>query len=159
MKLFIDMSPSELPKRPIMRRLAVGVMLVVSVCAAAAQNLIQAVTGQYRGGLEVLTIKAQDVISVDPVGFSTQTPARIAFDFVGFGSSVDRGAIPLDFKNAKSATVIQANGRTRVVINLQHAAPYMIARSGSSFEIQLADVGMEPPAKSVETVSSSVTSD
>jgi type IV pilus assembly protein PilQ len=153
MKLFIDMSRSELPKRPIMRRLAVGVMLVVSVCAAAAQNVIQAVTGQYKGGLEVLTIKAQDVITVDPVGFATQSPARIAFDFVGFGSSVERGAIPLGLKNAKSASVIQANDRTRVVVNLQHAAPYMIARSGSTFEIQLADVGASTPTKPAETAS------
>jgi type IV pilus assembly protein PilQ len=90
---------------------------------------------------------------VDPVGFATQSPARIAFDFVGFGSSVERGAIPLGLKNAKSASVIQANGRTRVVVNLQHAAPYMIARTGSTFEIQLADVVASTPTKPAETAS------
>jgi hypothetical protein len=36
---------------------------------ASAENVIKAVSGQYKGGLEVLTIHAQDVIDVDPVSF------------------------------------------------------------------------------------------
>lgn len=110
---------------------------------ASAQNVIKAVTGQYKGGLEVLTIQAQDTIDVDPASFSTQTPARIAFDFPGYDSSAERSAVQLGLKNARSATIIQANGRTRVVVNLQQAAPYMISRHGNVLEVQLADVGVE----------------
>ena len=113
----------------------------------SAENVIKAVSGQYRGGLEVLTIHANDLIEVDPVSFSTQTPPRIAFDFVGYNSAVERSAIPLGLRNAKSAVVIQANGRTRVILNLQSAAPYMIVRSGTSFEVQLADVASEAAGK------------
>jgi type IV pilus assembly protein PilQ len=113
----------------------------------SAENVIKAVTAQYKGGLEVLTIHAQDLIEVDPVSFSTQTPPRIAFDFVGYNSAVERSAIPLGLRNAKSAVVIQANGRTRVIVNLQNAAPYMIVRSGTSFEIQLADGVLGAPSK------------
>lgn len=109
--------------------------------AALAENMIKSVSGQYKGGLEVLTIHAQDIIDVDPVSFSTQSPPRIAFDFVGYSSVLERSSIPLNLRNAKSAMVIQANGRTRVILNLQNAAPFMITRSGSSFEVQLADVG------------------
>ena len=114
--------------------------MIFFVGIAAAENVIKAVSGQYKGGMEVLTIHAQDVIDVDPVSFSTQSPPRIAFDFVGYNSVVERSAIQLGLRNAKSAMVIQANGRTRVIVNLENAAPYMIARTGTSFEVQLADV-------------------
>ena len=127
---------------------ALGMAGVIFWCGmVSAENVIKAVSGQYKGGLEVLTIHAQDLIEVDPVSFSTQTPPRIAFDFVGYNSAVERSAIPLGLRNAKSAVVIQANGRTRVILNLQSAAPYMIVRSGTSFEVQLADVASEAPSK------------
>jgi type IV pilus assembly protein PilQ len=124
------------------RRMRVLSLISMIFCAglASAENVIKAVSGQYKGGMEVLTIHAQDVIDVDPVSFSTQSPPRIAFDFVGYNSAVERSAIQLGLRNAKSAMVIQANGRTRVIVNLQNAAPYMIARTGTSFEVQLADV-------------------
>jgi hypothetical protein len=64
----------------------------------SAENVIKAVSAQYKGGLEVLTIHAQDLIEVDPVSFSTQTPPRIAFDFVGYNSAVERSAIPLGLR-------------------------------------------------------------
>jgi type IV pilus assembly protein PilQ len=126
----------------VMRRMRVLGLIGMMFCVgfASAENVIKAVSGQYKGGVEVLTIHAQDVIDVDPVSFSTQSPPRIAFDFVGYNSAVERSAIQLGLRNAKSAVVIQANGRTRVIVNLQNAAPYMIARTGTSFEVQLADV-------------------
>lgn len=120
-------------------RLLGTVCLLGGIHSAWAENVLRSVTGQYKGGLEVLTIQAQDVIEVDPVSFSTQTPPRIAFDFVDFTSTLERGAIPLGLRNAKSATVIQANGRTRVIVNLQNATPFMMTRSGTSVEVQLAD--------------------
>lgn len=128
----------------------VGVMFLSGF--ASAENVIKAVSGQYKGGMEVLTIHAQDMIDVDPVSFSTQSPPRIAFDFVGYESAVERGAIQLGLRNAKSAVVIQANGRTRVILNLQNAAPYMIARTGTSFEVQLADVGTDAANKQTSVV-------
>jgi type IV pilus assembly protein PilQ len=116
------------------------ISMIFFVGIASAENVIKAVSGQYKGGMEVLTIHAQDVIDVDPVSFSTQSPPRIAFDFVGYGSAVERSAIQLGLRNAKSAVVVHANGRTRVILNLQNTAPYMISRTGTSFEVQLADV-------------------
>lgn len=126
----------------------IGAMaLVVSTSGAFAENVIKAISGQYKGGLEVLTIHAKDVIEVDPTSFSTQTPPRIAFDFVGYGSSLDRTPIQLGLRNTKSAVVIQGNGRTRVILNLQSTAPYMITRLGTSFEVQLADAGVDVSSK------------
>jgi type IV pilus assembly protein PilQ len=118
--------------------------------------VIKAVSGQYKGGMEVLTIHAQDVIDVDPVSFSTQSPPRIAFDFVGYGSAVERSAIQLGLRNAKSAVVVQANGRTRVIVNLQNTAPYMISRTGTSFEVQLADVVTDAGGKQAAVACNSV---
>lgn len=120
-------------------RLLGTVCLLGGIHSAWAENVLRSVTGQYKGGLEVLTIQAQDVIEVDPVSFSTQTPPRIAFDFVDYTSTLERGVIPLGLRNAKSATVIQAGGRTRVIVNLQNATPFMMTRSGTSVEVQMAD--------------------
>lgn len=117
------------------------VLLLGSFDFAFAENIIKSVEGQYKGGREVLIVRAHDVIEVNPISFSTQSPPRIAFDFVGFSSSLGRGAVQLNLRNAKSAMVIQAGDRTRVVFNLQNPAPFMVTRSGDVIEIQLADVG------------------
>lgn len=104
---------------------------------AAAQNSIQAVSGSVQGGSEVIRIDLAEPLAVVPTGFSIQTPARIALDFQGVSNSMGRSAVELGLGNLRSANVVQAGDRTRVVLNLKAPAAYKAEIQGRSLLIIL----------------------
>ena len=104
-------------------------LLLCSVLAQA-QNAIQSITGGLQGGIEVLRIETTEPMAVVPTGFTIQAPARIALDFPGVVNNIGRGAIEINQGNLRSANVVQAGDRTRVVINLKQAAAYQARTEG-----------------------------
>ncbi|QJP93420.1 MULTISPECIES: type IV pilus secretin PilQ [Pseudomonas] len=59
-----------------------------------------------------------------PKGYTTDSPARIALDLPGVASQLATKTRDLGSGNARSATVVEANDRTRLIINLTQLAPY-----------------------------------
>ena len=98
---------------------------------AQAQNAIQSVTGGLQGGVEVLRIETTEPLAAVPTGFTVQAPARIALDFPGVVNNVGRSAVEINQGNLRSANVVQAGDRTRVVINLKQAASYQARTEGN----------------------------
>ena len=114
------------------------VMLACTVpLVAHSQNSIQAVSGSVQGGLEVIRIEMAEPLTAVPAGFSIQSPARIALDFQGVSNSVGRTAIEINLGNMRSANVIQAGERTRVVLNLKTSTAYKAEIQGKSLLIVL----------------------
>ena len=126
-------------------------MLPLSAKAQPA-NTIQAVTGSVQGGTEVIRIDLAEPLTAIPTGFSIQTPARIALDFPGIGNSMGRNAVDMNLGNLRSANVIQAGERTRVVLNLKSSTAYKAEIQGKSLFITLdpvvaaAPTAIAPPA-------------
>lgn len=123
----------------VFRYAALGVVMVVSVMPlmATAQNSIQAVSGSVQGSTEVIRIDLAEPLAAVPTGFSIQTPARIALDFQGVSNSMGRSAVDLNLGNLRSANVVQAGDRTRVVLNLKSPAAYKTEIQGKSLLIIL----------------------
>jgi type IV pilus assembly protein PilQ len=111
-------------------------LVVGSVCAQA-QNAIQSLTGGAQGGTEVVRIETSQPLAAVPTGFTIQSPARIALDFPGVVNGIGRSAIEINQGNLRSANVVQAGDRTRVVINLKQAASYQARTEGNSLLIVL----------------------
>jgi len=107
-----------------------------SVCAYA-QNAIQSLTGGAQGGSEVVRIEMAQPLAAVPSGFTIQSPARIALDFPGVVNGIGRNSIDINQGNLRSANVVQAGDRTRVVINLKQAASYQARTEGKSLLIVL----------------------
>ncbi|MGY2439997.1 type IV pilus secretin PilQ [Pseudomonas sp. SDO52101_S400] len=59
-----------------------------------------------------------------PKGYTTDSPARIALDLPGVASQLTSKTRDLGSGNARTATVVEANDRTRLIINLTQLAPY-----------------------------------
>lgn len=72
-----------------------------------------------------------------PESFSTESPARIALDFPGVSSKLDRKAIPIGVGPVHSLVAVEASDRTRVVLNLNDSAPYEITSNGNRVTIRL----------------------
>lgn len=119
---------------------------------AQAQNAIQAVSGSVQGGAEVIRIDLAEPLAAVPTGFSIQTPARIALDFPGVGNSMGRSAVDLNLGNLRSANVVQAGERTRVVLNLKVPTAYKAEIQGKSLLITLDSVAAATPSATTPPV-------
>lgn len=124
-------------------------LLLASLVAPAwaqAPNAIEAVSGSVQGGSEVIRIDLTEALTAVPTGFTIQTPARIALDFPGVGNSMGRSAVDLNLGNLRSANVVQAGERTRVVLNLKASTAYTAQLQGKSLLITLEPVSAAAPS-------------
>ena len=136
-----------------------GMALYLCLCLVAAAaplssraqgaNAIQAVTASVQGGAEVIRIELTEQLAAVPTGFSIQTPARIALDFPGVANAIGRTAVDVNVGNLRSANVIQAGERTRVVLNLKASTAYKAEIQGKSLLITLAPVAVVAPSAAV----------
>lgn len=113
---------------------------------AQSPNAIEAVTGSVQGGSEVIRIDLSEALTAVPTGFTIQSPARIALDFPGVTNSMGRSAVDLNLGNLRSANVVQAGERTRVVLNLKASTAYSTQILGKSLLITLAPVAVAAPS-------------
>lgn len=118
---------------------ATTVAVLVST-AAWAQGAIEAVTGTLQGGMEVVRIDLTEPLAAVPTGFATQSPARIALDFPGTENATGRSLVEVNQGNLKSVNVVQAQGRSRVVLNLKQATAYRAEIQGKSLLVMLESV-------------------
>jgi type IV pilus assembly protein PilQ len=116
---------------------AVLACMTLSGAWAQAQNAIQSLTGGAQGGVEVIRIETTEPLAAVPSGFTIQSPARIALDFPGVVNGIGRNTVEINQGNLRSANVVQAGDRTRVVINLKQSASYQARVEGKSLLVVL----------------------
>lgn len=109
--------------------------LALNALSAAAQNAIEAVAASIQGGVEVVRVDLSQALAAVPTGFTIQSPARIALDFPGVGNALGRSQVEINQGNLKSANVVQAGERTRLVLNLKQATSYKTEIQGKSLLI------------------------
>ena len=107
---------------------------------------IRSVTASVQGGVEMVKIDLDRPLATVPTGFVIQRPARIALDFPGVQSALQHSQVDLNQGNLKSANVVQAGDRTRVVLNLENSTAYQVQLQGQSALISLASVVARPSA-------------
>ncbi|MEB0044792.1 MULTISPECIES: type IV pilus secretin PilQ [unclassified Pseudomonas] len=67
-----------------------------------------------------------------PHGYTTESPARIALDLPGVVNKLANKNRELGGGNARSATVVEAKDRTRLIINLTQLTPYSTRVEGNN---------------------------
>jgi type IV pilus assembly protein PilQ len=102
--------------------IALGGTLLAS--AVHAQAAIKSVSASLQGGVEVVRVEFSQPLTAVPSGFVIQSPARIAFDFPNVTTTLGRAPIDLNTGNVRSANVIQAGERSRLVLNLKESSGY-----------------------------------
>src|SRR5471032_561325 len=86
-----------------------------------------------------------------PKGYTTESPARIALDLPGVANKLTNKNRDLGRGNARSATVVEANDRTRLIISLTQLAPYSTRVEGNNLFVvvgQGAKVNVPKPVAS-----------
>ncbi|MGZ9665979.1 type IV pilus secretin PilQ [Pseudomonas sp. GNP014] len=78
-----------------------------------------------------------------PKGYTTESPARIAVDLPGVASQLASKNFDLGSGNARTATVVEAKDRTRLIVSLTQLAPYNTRVEGNTLYVV---VGQGAPA-------------
>ncbi|RON70546.1 type IV pilus secretin PilQ [Pseudomonas fluorescens] len=78
-----------------------------------------------------------------PKGYTTDSPARIALDLPGVASQLANKNLDLGSGNARTATVVEAKDRTRLIVSLTQLAPYDTRVEGNNLFVV---VGQGAPA-------------
>ncbi len=106
------------------------VLLLVAGPALAANSLKSVSAAPLDGGKVQLTLTFTGP-AVAPEAFSTNTPPRIAMDFADTTNALPQRAYSIGQGSAQMLSAVEANGRTRVVVDLTQPAPYVTRVDGN----------------------------
>lgn len=132
------------------RCLAMAIATLTSTLSWAAS--VQSVTGSLQGGGEVVRIELSEPLTEPITGFAIQSPARIALDLPGTSNGMGQSLVEIQQGNLSTANVVEASGRTRVVLNLKTATTYRTETNGNAVLVFLDPAkqasAMQPPSSS-----------
>ena len=110
---------------------------------------VQSVTGSMQGGGEVVRIELSEPLSAPITGFAIQAPARIALDLPGTSNALGQSLVEIQQGNLDTANVVEASGRTRLVLNLKAPTTYRTEVDGNAVLVFLDPVqqaaAIQPP--------------
>ncbi len=105
--------------------------------AAISANSIERVDATQTGNSVVLTIQLKSPVTGVPPSFSVANPARIAIDLPQTANNLGRNVVDLNQGDLRSVSLVQAQGRTRVVLNLRKTMTHAITVDGSTIQVAL----------------------
>ncbi|MCX8115751.1 MAG: AMIN domain-containing protein, partial [Burkholderiaceae bacterium] len=108
-----------------------------SAQAAAAGNSIERIDATQTGTSVVLTIQLKDPVPGAPPSFSVANPARIAIDLPQTVNNLGKNLVEINQGDLRSVNVVQAQGRSRVVLNLRRQVTYAITADGNTIQVAL----------------------
>lgn len=113
------------------------VFLVHGVPLSAEELALQAVEFSVLPGNKLQLQLNFNGPAFQPNAFHTEKPARIVFDFPGVINRIENKSIPINTGVATAINVVEASGRTRVVVNLVNSVPYQTQVEGNTIIVAL----------------------
>lgn len=110
-------------------------LLALMLCASGARaqaNAIESITANQQGGNVIINVAMREAMAKPPIGFAITSPARIALDFGAVANATGKSAQEMNMGDVRSANLVQAGERTRLVLNLARPLNYATAIDGKS---------------------------
>ncbi|MFZ2301390.1 MAG: type IV pilus secretin PilQ [Gallionella sp.] len=104
---------------------------------ADSQNSITALNTSASNGKTVIRVELAQPLANLPAGFTINTPPRIAFDFPNTSNGLGKSIQEFNEGDLRSANIVQAGNRTRLVVNLNQMLTYDTRIEGNSVLITL----------------------
>lgn len=114
--------------------MAIGANALVTQGFAATLDNVSYTT--LPGNQQQIAFKLSETV-INPQTFQIQQPARIAIDLMGTTNALDKRVVPVGIGNVESVNIVEANDRTRVVVNLGEMANYETEIDGNIFRVTL----------------------
>ncbi|MBA4708046.1 type IV pilus secretin PilQ [Aquitalea aquatica] len=113
-----------------------GLSIAFSVAHAASITAID--VAQSDGDSQLLQVTF-DGPAIKPNSFAIANPARVAFDFADTQVKLPKNFVDLGNPIIKSAVAVEANGRSRLVLNLAHNVAYSTTLSGNKLLVRISN--------------------
>jgi len=118
------------------RTLALGFALLA--LPALGAPVVEDITFSSRpGGKFEVRLDFSEAPPADLSAYTIEEPARIAIDFPGTRSALERKRYSLPYGNATGVLVLEAGDRTRMVLNLVKLVPYELLVNGNQLVLQV----------------------
>jgi type IV pilus assembly protein PilQ len=104
---------------------------------AANGNSIERIDASQTGNSVVLTIQLKTPTAGIPPSFSVANPARIAIDLPQTVNNLGRNVVDLNQGDLRSVNIVQAQGRSRLVLNLRRPVTHAITVDGNTLQVAL----------------------
>ncbi len=105
--------------------------------AADTTNAIERVDATQTSTGIVLTIDMKNAVQGVPASFSVANPARVALDLPGAVNAVGRNLVEINQGDLRSVNIVQATGRSRVVLNLKRPLTHAVSVDGNRILVAL----------------------
>jgi len=109
-----------------------------------AANSIEAINAAPQGTDIALRIDLKEPLATAPTGFSVAKPAKIAFDFPSTTNGLGKNSLVLKEGDLQSVNVVEAGGRTRLVLNLTKSMNYTTRLDGKALYVVLSQIPAVP---------------
>ena len=129
---------------------------LATMATAQGTNVLQSIGASSQGGEIVVQLEFAQPLAAPPAGFTIDQPARIVLDFPGVTSGVSRSAVNFDQGNLRSANVVEAQGRSRVVLNLRNTTSFKTQIQGKRLLVLINPV-VSAPSNTLATSGSALT--
>ncbi len=116
-----------------------GLFAVLSANAGLAQVMLQDIEFVSLSGSQFEIELAFSAVPPMPEVFVINDPTRITMDFTDVTSELAQRRFPLEFSGADSVMILEAQGRTRMVINLNGTTSYTTRVQGNSLFVVVGD--------------------
>ncbi len=116
--------------------------------AAQSGNVLQNIAASTQGNQIVVQLDFSQPLASPPTGFTIDQPARIVLDFPGVTPAVARNAMNFNQGDLRSAVVVQAQGRSRLVLNLRAATTYTTKIRGNRLLVLITPNAVRPSTTS-----------
>jgi type IV pilus assembly protein PilQ len=125
----------------IIKTTALALLMSVATGAVAAGNSLESISYSSLPGdrLQISLTMAQP--ASEPLSFTIDDPARISLDFADTKSNLARKNQTIGIGVARSVSAVEANNKTRVVLNLISLVPYAVSVDGNKVNVILNQQG------------------
>ncbi|WP_415055376.1 type IV pilus secretin PilQ [Halopseudomonas sp.] len=122
---------------PLTKKITLAAMVALLSPLALAANLENLDVASLPGERVELKLSFDEPITSAPKGYTIDQPARIAIDLPGVKNELGERTRDLGLGNARSVTVVEANDRTRLIINLTDLVPYATRVDGNDLYVMV----------------------
>jgi type IV pilus assembly protein PilQ len=120
---------------------AVGVaclLLLPSIGRAQTKNVLESISAaSLQGGKVVVKMNFKQALAAPPQGFAVTNPPRIALDLPNVTNGTGKTTADVSEGEVRSASIVEVNNRTRVVLNLARTLNYTTVLEGNALLVTI----------------------